>query len=106
MRIPANGMDSRQEKSCFFSFPIPLISDILMSSSQTALAGNQCETERCFPEGGHSCPPSSVRQECRTSKELSAHPFSRQVRMSASYSFALFAGKIRMWIQLLIPIRE
>ena len=40
-----------------------LNSDILKSSDRTAVEGNRPETENCIPEGGHSCPPSRVRQE-------------------------------------------
>ena len=58
-------------------------SDLLKSSVQTAVEGNPRETGNGFPEGGHSCPPSSVRQECRTSEEMSAHDNSSEVRMSA-----------------------
>ena len=43
--------------------PKPRWSDILKSFDQTAVAGNPRETENCFPEGGHSCPPCRVRQE-------------------------------------------
>jgi hypothetical protein len=42
-------------------------------SRTMSLEGNLRETENSFPEGGHSCPPCSVRQECRTSEELSDH---------------------------------
>jgi len=68
--------------SCFGGTPKPTPADILKSSDQTAGEGNPRETGNCFPEGGHSCPPCRVRQECRTSKELLAHPYSLQVRMS------------------------
>ena len=43
-------------------------SDILKSFDQRAVEGNPRETGNGFPEGGHSCPPSRVRQECRTSE--------------------------------------